>query len=270
MPPEAACLLRLLKLGPGVQLEGAGEYGDVDVLTLRNHRGTGQSHEMLAADQPAKPPDVGIEHDDVAGVALSPEHALGESWHQLAMAAEHAAVGREEHQAVIDRADFGPRIHLVAAERNIGPRLARRVRDALGVVAGDDERVVAKQDAAASPLRQARVPAFGPVRITGEPGLREYHELRPVATGLFDDAAGAHDARRAVHEDRRPLRDGDLDLVVAAQDPLAGIRWHDASLGLQYSDRTSSPGRGDAMLDPGGHARFAPRDIRHCPGRHKR
>jgi len=154
VPPEAAGPFGLLELRPGVQLEGAGKRRHVDVFALGDHRSAHQRHQVLAADQPAQAADVGVEHHQVVGVALAPEQTLGEGRHQLAMAPHHRTVGREEDQAVVDRADCGPRIHLVAAQHDVDPRLARGVRDALGVFAGHDQRVVAKKDAAAGPLRQ--------------------------------------------------------------------------------------------------------------------
>jgi hypothetical protein len=47
-------------------------------------------------DQATEPPDVRVEDREVARVALAPEHALGEGWHQFAVPAEYCAVGREE------------------------------------------------------------------------------------------------------------------------------------------------------------------------------
>jgi hypothetical protein len=97
---------------------------------------------VLAADQAAELPDVRVEDREIARVALAPEHALGEGRHQFTVPAEHRAVGREEYQAVVDRMNFRPGVHLVATERDVHPCAPDSVRDALAVLARHDQRVV--------------------------------------------------------------------------------------------------------------------------------
>jgi hypothetical protein len=67
------------------------------------------------------------------------------------------------------------------------------------------------------PLRQLRVPPFRPVRVAGEPGFGEHHELRAVAPSLLDCGARARHARLPVHERWGFLGDGDLYLLPTAK-----------------------------------------------------
>ena len=123
-------------------------------------------------------------------------------------------------KAIIDRADFGPRIDLVAAHHHIGAGLRGRSAEPFGVLARRKNRGIAKSDASAGPALQRRIPAFGPIWVSGEPDFREHDEFGAARRGFRNIGFGPGERGFLVEEARRLLHDCHLD---ASRPPRTGF-----------------------------------------------
>ena len=196
----------------------------MEVLALRDQVRPGQGHQVLAADQAADAAVVGLDRLQVGTVAASPDGPLDEGRHHLAAPAQHLAMVVDEEQRVVDRVHRGPRVHLVAADHDDGVGARRGVAQALRCRRSSIiERAVVEPRSHVHPVADARLPAFAPVRIAGDPGFAEDDDLRALARGLLDLRARLVDRLLPVEEDRRGLHDRDLDRGVTIQDLLGGL-----------------------------------------------
>src|ERR1700692_989058 len=74
-----------LQLRSRMQRESAWKHGNMDFLAEPDHRSSHKCHEVLAANQAAETPDVGIKYPQIRGVALTPEHPLRKGRHRFAV-----------------------------------------------------------------------------------------------------------------------------------------------------------------------------------------
>src|SRR3546814_12444025 len=77
----------------------------MDEFALRQQGKAGERVGILTARQRAEPPDRRVIDADRAAVAAGPSQLFGPGRHQLAVAAEQAAVGADDEVAVIAGAD---------------------------------------------------------------------------------------------------------------------------------------------------------------------
>ena len=214
------------QLWSGMQRERARKYRDMDLLAEPDHRCPHQGHQVLAADQAAETPDVGIEYNEIGGIALAPEHSLGEGRHGLAMPAHQPAVAVEEQQGIVDGGHLRTRIDLVTPHHDVGSGFSCGGTQPLGIFAGGDDGGIPEPDATSSPLLERAVPAFRPVGVAGEPYFREDDQVGAAFGGFCDQLFGADQRSLAVHEGRRLLHNGDAYDFASAQNRLARFLHH--------------------------------------------
>ena len=109
--------------------------------------------EFLAADQTADTTDVGVKHEQIGTVALAPEQTLAECRLELAVTPDELAVATDEKERVVDGLHLGARVEFVTANRNINVGFARRLTEAICVVAGDEKCRLAEAHARVDPGR---------------------------------------------------------------------------------------------------------------------
>src|SRR5438128_6648513 len=143
VPPEKAALqIRLFQLGTGVKRERPREDGDVKILSLLDHPSANERHKMLAANKASNAANIGIVADQVCAIAGTPDGALDESGHGLAMAPENLASPLDEQQSVVDGMNATPGIHFVAANHHVRIGLGCSVAEAFGVFTRNQQSLI--------------------------------------------------------------------------------------------------------------------------------
>src|ERR1700730_16831866 len=227
MPPE--CLMPgvpFLQLRSGMERKRAWKHRDMDFFAKTDHRCSHQGHQVLAADQAAEAPDVGIKYPKIGRVALTPKQSLGEGRHRFAVATHQLPIAVEKQGRVVNGGHLRAGIHLVASHHDVGSGLARGSTQSLGVFTGGDDGCVPEADAASSPLLKRAVPTFGPIGITREPDFGKHDQVGAALGGFRDQCLGPDQRSLAVHERRRLLYNADAYDFAAAQDRLARFLHH--------------------------------------------
>src|SRR5438270_11172037 len=153
VPPEKAALqIRLFQLGTGVKRERPREDGDVKILSLLDHSSANARHKMLAASKASNAANIGIVADQVCAIAGTPDGALDESGHGLAMAPENLASPLDEQQRGVDGVNTTPGIHLVAANHHVGAGLGCSVAQSLGVLTAHPQSLIVELNANRNPI----------------------------------------------------------------------------------------------------------------------
>src|SRR5438105_829414 len=95
-------------------------------------------------------PDVG----GTSGMPIggTPDGALDESGHGLAMAPENLAGPLNEQQSVVDGVNTTPGIHLVAANHHVSIGLGCSVAEAFGVFTGNQQSLIVELNANRNPV----------------------------------------------------------------------------------------------------------------------
>src|SRR6266566_7870160 len=175
--PECLPRVPFLQSRSRMQRERPWKYGNMDLLAEPDHCRSHKGHEVLATNQAAETPDVGVKYPEIGRVALTPKQPLSEGWHGFAVTTHQSPIAVEKEQRVVDCGHLWTRIHLVTSHHDVGSSLARGSTQPFGVFAWGDDRSIPKADATSSPLLERTVPAFGPIGIAGEPHFRKDDEV---------------------------------------------------------------------------------------------
>src|SRR5438445_550973 len=126
--------------------------GEVKILSLLDHPSANERHKMLAANKASNAANIGIVADQVCAIAGTPDGALDESGHGLAMAPENLASPLDEQQSVVDGVNTTPGIHLVAANDHVGVGLGCSVARAFAVFTGNQQSLIVELNANRNPI----------------------------------------------------------------------------------------------------------------------
>jgi hypothetical protein len=170
-----------------------------------------ERHQILATDQTADTTDVGVKHEQIGTVALAPEQTLAECRLELAVTPDELAVATDEKERVVDGLHLGARVEFVTANRNINVGFARRLTEAICVVAGDDKCRLAEAHARVDPGRYLRVPTLAPKGISADPNLRKDDQGGTILRRLADDCACPRNGLFSIKESGWHLCNGNLD-----------------------------------------------------------
>src|SRR5436305_2184113 len=153
VPPEkVAHQIYRFNLGTSLKRERPREDEDVKILPLLDHPSANERHKMLAANKASNAANIGIVADQVCAIAGTPDGALDESGHGLAMAPENLASPLDEQQSVVHGVNTTPRIHLVAANHHVGVGLGCSVAQAFGVFTGNQQSLIVELNANRNPI----------------------------------------------------------------------------------------------------------------------
>jgi hypothetical protein len=187
----------------------------VKVFSLIDEARANEGHEVLTANQAADPADVGVVSDEIRAITVPPDCSFDESGNRLAMAAKDFPRAVNEKQRVVEGVNAGARIEFVAADHNVGIGLGCSIAQAVGVLAGNQQRVIVEADANGDPLLQFGGPALCPIGIAGQPGFRKGNQLGTLCSGFRYFLARALNRLLAVKVHGRSLNDGNFDFASA-------------------------------------------------------
>ena len=155
---------------------------------------------VFVANERARASERELENAQVCTVTPAPHHTFVAGRHQLAAAADDAAVGPDEQLAVVQGA-AGP---LGEAQAHADAGLASRGAERLERRRRNLQRLGVK--ALEKWIDRHRVEGHGPERVARHEGFRKRDQLGPIASRLVDGVDGLGQGCGPVHEHRGHLR----------------------------------------------------------------
>ena len=186
-----------------------GPAHDVDAGALRGQGEDGKGIGVLAADQCADRPELGLERTERVAESSHMHEPLADGRHDLLMLADQRAVGRE-----IDlRVEHGAQRvgHLLAhPDHHIRVGFPRRARELLGLWSGDFHRILEQLDGEPVGERARCGMVVIPDGMRGNEAFRKSDYARAVAAGFPDQRASLGCRAFAVEEHGGGLHRGDF------------------------------------------------------------
>src|SRR5437588_5135075 len=195
---------------------------EVDLDPGLVERETRERHQVLPADEPADPAEVGLDRLEPLAVAETPDEPLVVRRHELPVVDDEPRVRAEDEQRVVERAAG----ELVGADGEPDALLARDACEPLGGRARHLDRLAREPPEHRLHVGAAGEEANPPVGgVDRDERLREERQPRPGAPGLVRESGDLLDRRLALEDDGLGLDAGDLDRLVhgAPNPPPPGV-----------------------------------------------